>query len=227
MVRFDLASLDSDPEGSGTDAEGVSRLRQIHPSFCYASIAIVARDVMRRAERDHPFSRPAIATPGEEPISIQNVGQQIIGTDPRQPARRLDDVLRRLRTILTPATSRQSQLGMGATLPVNDQDDFTGSRIDIDDDFVDQGSDEAFLQPNISVRTIPDGLKVGGEILEVLSCRNDHLALTLDVLIDTAFDLANTLQRLVPAPLQLLVDQSIIRVGRIELLLCSPRGVPR
>ena len=136
---------------------------------------------MRHAERDDPFSRPAIATPGEEPISSQYIGQQIVWTDPRQPAHRLDDVLRRLRAVLAASTSGQSQFGMDAALPVNDQDDFIGSRVDIDDDFMDQGSDEALLEANIRMRTMPDRLKVCGELLEVLSGRDDDQTLTLDV----------------------------------------------
>ena len=136
MVPFDLASLDGKPEGSRTDAEHASRFVQIHPSFRFASLSIVTRDVMVGAKRDHSFSRPAIPTPREEPIPIQDVRQQIIRTDPRQYAHRFDDVLRRLRAVLTPSSSRQSQLGMDAALPVNHQNDFAGVGIDIHDDFV-------------------------------------------------------------------------------------------
>jgi hypothetical protein len=75
--------------------------------------------------------------PREESISIQHASQQIIRTDPCQDAHRLDDVFRGVSATLTPSSPRQSQLGMYATFPVNDQDDFTGVRIKIDDDFVD------------------------------------------------------------------------------------------
>jgi hypothetical protein len=135
MVRFDLASLDGDPEGSGTDTERVSSFLQVHPPFGLASISIVTRIVMRRAKRDDPFSRPAIATTREEPIAIHHFGEQIIRTDVRQHTDRLDDVLRGLCAVLPPSSSRQSQLGMDPAFPVNDEHDFTGVGIDID--FVD------------------------------------------------------------------------------------------
>jgi hypothetical protein len=67
MVCLDLASLDRVPKRGRTDPEDVSRLRQIHhPSD--GAIAIIARDVVLRAEGDHTLSCPAIATSGQEPI---------------------------------------------------------------------------------------------------------------------------------------------------------------
>jgi hypothetical protein len=38
---------------------------------------------------------------------------------------------------------------------VNDQDHFTGLRIDIDDDIANQGTNDALLQPRIGLRVIP------------------------------------------------------------------------
>jgi hypothetical protein len=74
MSGFDFASLDGQPERSRTDPEDASGFVQIHPPVRRPSIAIVASDVVVAAERDHPFSSPPIATPGEEPIPIQDVG---------------------------------------------------------------------------------------------------------------------------------------------------------
>jgi hypothetical protein len=145
MDRLNLTSIDGEPECSRTDAEHASRFVQIHPSFRFASLSIVTRDVMVGAERDHSFSRPAITTPREEPIPIQDVRQQIIRTDLRQHAHRFDDVLRRVRTTLTPPSSPQSQLRMDAAFPMDDQNDFAGVGIDINDDFVNECSDDAFL----------------------------------------------------------------------------------
>ena len=102
MVRLDVPSLDSDSEGSRTDTEHASGFFQIHPSFSGTSIPIVTRDLVVGAKRDHSFSSPAIPTPGEEAIPIQDIRQQIIRTDPRQRAHGVDDVLRCLRTILAP-----------------------------------------------------------------------------------------------------------------------------
>ena len=75
------------------------------------------------------------------------------------------------------------------------------------------------------MRTLPDGLKVRRQIFKFLPAWNDDLRLTLTVLIDLAFDLTDTLQRLIPASLQLVGDESIVRVGRVVLFLRSSGGV--
>ena len=136
MGGFDVAALDSEPERSRTDPEAASGFVQIHPAFRCASIPIVTSDVVVSAERDHSFSSPAIPTSGEEPIPIQDVGQQIVRTNPRQHADRIDDVLRRVRGVLPASSSRQSQFRMNAAFPVNDQHDFTRVGGDIHDDFL-------------------------------------------------------------------------------------------
>jgi hypothetical protein len=203
MIRFNLTSLDGEAECSRADAERVSGFCQIHESLCLAATTIVTRDLMMGAQGRHSFSRPAIAAPGYQTVPVKGDGQHIIRTDPRQRAHGSDDVFRGVCATLTPPSSRQSQLGMRPAFPMNDEDDFTGVRIDIDDDFLDQGSDQAFLQPNISVRTFPDGIKVRRQIFKFLSGRDEDLRLILEVLVDPSFNFTDTLQRLIPASLQL------------------------
>jgi hypothetical protein len=41
-----------------------------------------------------------------------------------------------VRGVLPASSPRQSQFGMNAAFPVNDQNDFTGLGIDVNDDFV-------------------------------------------------------------------------------------------
>jgi hypothetical protein len=226
MSGFDFASLDGQPERSRTDPEDTSGVGQIHPPFSGSSIGIVARDVVVAAERDHAFSSPPIATPGEEPVPIQHVGQQIVGTNPRQHAYRIDDVLRRVRGRLPASSSRHSQLGMHAAFPVNDENDFTGLGIGIDDDFVNECANEAFLQPDIRVGIPPDGLEVRGQILEGVSGGDRGLMAAVHVLIDARLDLADPLQRRIPASLQLVGDQPILGIDGIVLFLRSACGVP-
>ena len=203
MGGFDFGSLDGQPERSRTDPEDAGGFVQIHPPVRDPSIAIVASDVMVAAERDHPFSSPPIATPGEEPIPIQYVRQQIVGTNARQHAYRIDDVLRRVRGVLPASSSRHSQFGMHAAFPVNDQNDLAGLGIGIDDDFVNECSNDAFLQSDIRVRIPPDGLEVRGQILQFVSGGDHGLTAAVHVVIDARLDLADTLQRHIPASLQL------------------------
>jgi hypothetical protein len=206
MSGFDFASLNGQPERSRTDPEDASAFVQIHPPFRGPSIAIVASDVVVAAERDHPFSRPPIATPGEEPIPIQYVREQIVRTNPCQHAYRLDDVLRRVRGTLPASSSRHAQFGMNRAFPVNDQNDFTGLGIAIDNDFVNECSNEPFLQSDIRVRIPPDRLEVRCQSLEFFSSGDDGLTAAVHVLIDALLDLADTLQGGIPASLQLVGD---------------------
>jgi hypothetical protein len=145
MKRVDFAALDGKPQRSGTYPKDAGGFGQIHPSFRRTSIRIVAADVVVCAERDDWLSRPAIPAASEQAIAIQNVGEQIIWTDSRQHAHGLDDVPRCVRATVSPASPRQAQLGMHPALPMNDQDNFAGLGIDIDDDFVNECSDETFL----------------------------------------------------------------------------------
>jgi hypothetical protein len=108
MGGFDFRSLDGQPERSRTDPEDVGGFIQIHPPVRDPSIAIVASGVVVAAKRDHPFAGPPIATPREEPIPIQDIRQQIVGTNSGQDADRLDDVLRRVRGTLPASSSRHA-----------------------------------------------------------------------------------------------------------------------
>jgi hypothetical protein len=194
MGGFDFASLDGQPERSRTDPEDASGFVQIHPSFRRPSIGIVASDAVVGPEPDHAFSSPTIPTTGEEPISIQYVRQQIVGTNPRQHAYRLDGVRRRVCGTLPASSSRYSQFGMNVAFPVNDQNDLTGISIDINDDFVNKCSNEAFLQSDIGVRVLPDRFDVRCKILKVFSGWRHHLTAAIHK-IDPFLDLADTPQR--------------------------------
>jgi hypothetical protein len=44
---------------------------------------------------------------------------------------------------------------MDAAFPVDDENDFAGLRVDIDDDVVDQGTNDALLQSRVGIRIIP------------------------------------------------------------------------
>ncbi len=83
-------------------------------------------------------------------------------------------ILRSLGAILPTTSSRDAQLGMDATFPVNEEEDFTRLRIHVDDDFVDQGAEQAFLEPHIGMRTLPHGLQVCGQPGKLFARRRRH-----------------------------------------------------
>jgi hypothetical protein len=227
MGSVDVTSLDGQSERPWTDPEDASGSAQIHPSFRGPSIPIVTRDLVVGAERDHSFSSPPIPTPREEAIPVQDVRQQIVRTNPRQHADCLDDVLRRVRGVLPASTSRHSQFRMHAAFPVDDQNDLTGLGIGIDDDFVNECSNEAFLQSDIRVRIPPDGLEVRGQILEFFSGWDHGLTAAVHVSIDALLDLADTLQPRIPASLQFIRHEAMLWIGGVVLFVRSASGVPR
>jgi hypothetical protein len=137
---------------------------------------------------------------------MSDVREQIVRTDPRQYADRIDDVLRRVRGTLAASSSRHSQFGVHAAFPVDDQNDLTGLGIGIDGDFVNECSNETFLHADVRVRIPPDGLEVRCQILEFVSGWDHRLTAAVHVLIDPLLDLADTLQRAIPASLQLVGD---------------------
>jgi hypothetical protein len=116
---------------------------------------------------------------------------------------------------------------MHAAFPMNDQDDLTGLGISIDDDFVDECSNEAFLQSDIRVRIVPDGFEVRCQTLKFFSGGDHRRTAAVHVSIDALLDLVDTLQCLIPAPFQFVRHEAIIWVGRVVLFLRSARRVPR
>ena len=65
---------------------------------------------------------------------------------------------------------------MYATLPMDDEDDFSSLRVDIDHDFANEGSHDTLLQAWIGAIVMPDGFKLGGEAFEFLARRNAGLS---------------------------------------------------
>ena len=178
-------------------------------------------------QRSHPFLRPAIAAPGQQAISIECTGDHVIRTDSRQYSHGIDDLFRCVRAILPTTTPGQTQLRVHATLPVDDEIDFTRRWIHIHDNLMDQRSNNAFFQANISLRTIPHSLQFGCEILKLFPCGCRRFLLTMDVLLDSLFDLLNSLQGLIPAALQFVGYQTVLRIRRIILLLGTLRRIAR
>jgi len=113
-------------------------LSQIHPAFFVATRGIVTTDLVVAAQCGDSLSCPTIAPTCEDRVAIEYTGDDIISADARQQSHTIDDLGRGLRVILTATTSRQTKLGVRATLPMNDQDDFPRLGINIGDYFVDQ-----------------------------------------------------------------------------------------
>src|SRR5438309_8448 len=74
---------------------------------------------------------------------------------------------------------------------------------------------------------MPHGLQFGCKILKLFSCGCRRFPWTLDMLLDSQFDLLHSLQSLIPAALQFVGDQTVLRIRGIVLLLGTLRRIAR
>jgi hypothetical protein len=81
VFRRDVAALDCEPEGPGTDADERRCLGQIHPSFGFAPLARIDGDLMVTAQRSNPLLSPEVTPTGSQVIAIEHAGDQHIRTD--------------------------------------------------------------------------------------------------------------------------------------------------
>jgi hypothetical protein len=72
--------------------------------------------------------------------------------------------------------------------------------IHIHNDLMEQGSQDAFLQTNIRLRTAPHRLQFGCQILKLFPCVwGANIPVSMDMLLDSKLDLSHSLQGLIPA----------------------------
>src|SRR5205807_3406337 len=74
---------------------------------------------------------------------------------------------------------------------------------------------------------MPHGLQFGCKILKLFSCGCRRFPWTLDMLLDSQFDLLHSLQSLIPAALQFVGYQTVLRIRGIVLLLGTLRRIAR
>src|SRR5207253_113425 len=105
---------------------------QVEPWFAGLLSGAVDWDLVMRPQRRHAFPGPTITMPGTEIVAIEDAGDQIVAADAHQHSYRLDDVFRRAVALPAPA-SREAQLRMHPTHPVDEQDDLACLGVDVGD----------------------------------------------------------------------------------------------
>jgi hypothetical protein len=168
-----------------------------------------------RAQRGDAFARPAVAVAGEEAVPVQDAGDEIVAGEEHQLPHGGDDVGRSAVT-LSLAPARQAEFGMNAAHPVDHENDLGGPGVDIGDDLVDNGADDALLEPCVRRWSVPDGFEIVGQIGErdwgdrPRRCRGAMSG-------DFCLDLGNARERLVPARLQFARDQPVRGISGVIL----------
>ena len=103
-----------------------------------------------------------------------------------------------------------AQLGMLATLPVDDEHDLPSCLVDIDDDLSDQCPHQSLARPHRSSRRLPCRREIIGQSSEVRT----HIVDIGDLYsIEPLPATLDTLQRSLPRLLQLRRDQAIVGVA--------------
>ena len=111
------------------------------------------------AQRRHTLAGPTIAMAREELVAVQNARNEIvIGDAHQQPDG--GDYVGRGAVALAASSSRQTNLGVDATHPMNDENDLGRVVVDIGDDLLDDGPHDALLEPRVGRRGGPDGLQI-------------------------------------------------------------------
>jgi hypothetical protein len=144
MLGGDIAAIDCEPESSRTNAEQSGGISQVHPSSWL--VWLIASDAMMAAQRGDSLPCPAIPVPCQLTIAVQDPCYEVIAADTSQNLNTFYQLTRCLRAALATTPARQAQFGVGTAFPVQREDKFASRTIHIDEDFLDQCSDDAFLQ---------------------------------------------------------------------------------
>jgi hypothetical protein len=88
------------------------------------------------AQRHHTFWCPSIARPRAKAIPIEECGNPLIATYRSQNPYHLDALHGGIIAVLATPTPADPELGVRASFPMEDQDNFACLGIDIGDDFL-------------------------------------------------------------------------------------------
>jgi hypothetical protein len=161
---------------------------------------------------------PAIAVACLEAVAVEEAGNQIVAGNQHQLTHGLDDIGRGAVALPTPALG-QAQLAVGATHPVDDENDLGGRVVDIGHDLVDQSAHDALLDTCIGRRRRPGSLQIGGERRKRRWISGRHRPCSV-VGGNLAFHLRGMGKRLVPASTDL-VEKYLRKILKVCVENCD------
>jgi hypothetical protein len=148
MGGSDLASLRRQPQRLGRDLQELGGVAEVEPGLTPILRRAEHWDAIVRAHGGDAFAGPAITVTRFEAIAVEKAGDQIVAGDEHQLTHGFDDVGRGAVALPAPSLG-QAHLAVGATDPVNNEDDLGGRIVDIGHDLVDQRAHDALLEPRI------------------------------------------------------------------------------
>src|SRR5690606_5540893 len=162
MIALDYSCLAGDPQDLRRYVEQTRCVGQVERRLDAVKCRVVHRGLVMRAQGGDALTCPPIAMAGQQAVSIEDAGNQVIGGDEREVANRGYD-LGSGAVALSSAPLGQTKLGMYAADPVGQQNDLGGLIIEIGNNFVDDGTDDTLLQSGIRRGCGPDRPKVLAE----------------------------------------------------------------
>jgi hypothetical protein len=158
-------------------------------------------------------------------VSIQHSGNKVIGANSREDGHSLNQCFSRVILVFSAPPTMQAQFCMQASSPMNHQDNFACGVVDVGDNFVNESSHNPLLQTHVRVGIVPNRFKLFGQIHKFLCRGCGNYRGLIEVLLNSSFNLAHALQRLIPSSLQLTGNQAVFGIGAIVLSLRSLGGI--
>src|ERR1700722_5577089 len=165
MDGFDLAAFSGQAERLGRDLQELCGVAKVEPGFDPVIGGAAYREGGVGAERCDALAGPAIAVARLEAVAVEEAGNQIVADDQHQLTHGLDSISRSAVALSAP-TLGQAQLAVGATHPVDDENDLGRRLVDIGHNLMDEGAYNALLEASIRRRRIPDRFEIRGENAE-------------------------------------------------------------
>src|SRR4249920_3033867 len=122
MEGVSLPAFGGEPERLLADAEELGRPGQVQPGFDAVCGRAPHRDAMVGAQRRPTLAGPTIAMTREELVAVQNARNEIVIGDAHQQPNG-GDYVGRGAVALAASSSWQTNLGVDATHPMNDEND--------------------------------------------------------------------------------------------------------
>ncbi len=216
LMCFEPLGGDEAPHRLGADVERGSGLLQRQFPARDALAFYISCNLMIAAKRSHAHISPGVPATAAQSQAIQSRCDSLIRLYARQLLNQGNDVVADSIAMVSGLVLRKLVLRVIAALPMNgERDEFS---VDVDDDLLDDGAKDAFLQRWRAGWVIPHRQQIVAQLQERLTlCVGQLVGLMLLRGGKLAFAQRQLGQRLVPTSLQFLGHQPVLGVNGVVL----------
>jgi len=205
------AVADEAVDGAYTDAESASSLVN-GDGLRGVCVGVEGGETKPLPQLAHANGRPGCAIRRLTTHPVHCDGQFAVGPLPAHLPNYLDRARVPIGWVAAGSYSRDADLRVASSRPVNRYDSFVGSVVEIDDDFLDENANDALLGPHVGARRVPRGGQVVREREQGCAVYPRPCgALTVQVP-DAILEPGDASQGSIPPGLQLTCDKPLRRV---------------